>query len=155
MRRSPRAGAVLALLFALAVTLTSAVASTPPNTRPARTSPEAGDMTNLRGCVRGGSLTRVIMPGGDRAISPTFRLTGPKAILDRIRSEHDGHSILVTGRLDDANDDRTLIRREKKIGKGRVMVGARQGTPQQLGRPQEMPMIEVVEFRHLSNACTK
>jgi hypothetical protein len=154
MRCCPRAGTSLALLV-LALPLTSAAPSTPPNERSGHPSPEAGNMTNLRGCVRGGTLTRVMMPGGDRAISPTFGLTGPKAILDRIRSEHDGHSILVTGRLDDANDERTLIRREKKIGKGRVMIGARQGTPQQLGRPQEMPTIEVVEFRHLSNACTK
>ena len=153
MRCCPRACAAL-VLCALALTPTSA-ASTPPNEGPGRTSPEADNMTNLRGCVRGRTLTRVMMPGGDRAISPTFRLTGPKAMLDRIRSEHDGHSIVVTGRLDDANDVRTRIRKEKKIGKGRVMIGARQGTPQQLGRPQEMPTIEVVEFRHLSNACTK
>jgi hypothetical protein len=142
----------LSLVSGLVVLTLSPATNARAPEHPVRATPEL-TMTILRGCVNGATLTNVIEPDGDRASSPVYRMTGPKTLLHQIRGEHNGHRIEVTGSIRDADDPRVSVRRTKKVGKGRLYVGARQGTPEQLGTPLETPHIDVVEFRHVSKSC--
>jgi hypothetical protein len=144
----------LVMAFAIAVAINPAATLLGDPVTPLEPTRDPESMMAVKGCVQGGSLTRVIKSDGTRDLGhPTYRLTGSRALLDVIRKEHDGHYLEVVGRLRDTRDPNAAMRRHKKIGKASVTVGAARGDGTQFDRIQQMPSIDVASFRHIGDAC--
>jgi len=151
MRLTP---AVHIMAFAVAAAIGSAATLLGDPVKPLESTRDPDNMTAIKGCVQGGSLTRVMKGDGTRdAAHPSYRLTGSRALLDVIRKEHDGHYVEVIGRLRDTHDRAIAMRRHKKIGKARVTVGTVRGDGTQFDRTQQTPSVEVASFRHILDTC--
>ena len=130
-------------------------ASTPPVTPRVSPSPqsESRDTVALKGCVRGGVLTNVEGDRVGRSHDRTYRLRGSKELLRQIKTEHNGHYVEVIGRLNEVGGhSRAAIRKRRTVGNVTITAEAGRGDPTRPGS-QEIPSIEVAEFRHLSNSC--
>jgi hypothetical protein len=117
----------------------------------------ANDMVVARGCVTGGTLT--VVSGDDtdttgpRSSTQTYRISGPKRLVQQLRKEHEGHFEEVTGRVKGEVAPPNVVRR-KQVGKVGIVVGAAPGDANpNTARVPEMPSIEVETYRHLEDRC--
>lgn len=131
------------------------MASTPPGTPRVSPSPqvESRDTVVLKGCIRGGTLTNVEGDRVGRSHDRTYRLRGSKELLRQLKTGHAGHYVEVIGRLEEVGgDSRAAIRKRRTVGRVTITAEAGRGDPTRPGS-QEIPSIEVAEFRHLSSSC--
>src|SRR5687768_10313546 len=86
--------------FFLAAALTLGAAL--PQESPAKV-PQKGDAVVVKGCLRGASLeaTETAIPNSDATMTTAlvYRLTGDKGLLKKMRQEHDGSVVEVSGIL--------------------------------------------------------
>lgn len=142
------------LLVALAVSFVPAFQE-----NPAAKTPRKGDTVIVKGCLRGNSLesTETGIPGADATMTTAlvYRLTGDKTTLKRLRAEHDGRVVEVTGvlksKLPTAADERGLT-----IGRTRVRVGVgspQTGSPAQEEVNRSIPVLEVKGYEGVPVQC--
>jgi hypothetical protein len=117
--------------------------------------PRKGDRLSVRGCVNGPLLEAIEPSDGqttpDLPPGLTFRLTGDKKLLKKIRSEENGRKVEIDGVLkSDLSHDLPL---GTKVGKTRIVVGV--GTQDQMQRqtPPHRPVIEVKSYEPLAVTC--
>jgi hypothetical protein len=114
------------LLVIVALALTGSI----PQEIPAAKPPKKGDTIVVKGCLKGSALesteTATLDAEASMMTALVYRLTGDKATLKRMRDEHDGQVVEVTGvlksNLPPADETRGMT-----IGKTRVRIGI--GTP--------------------------
>ena len=116
--------------------------------------PRKGDRLVLRGCVNGPLLEGIEPTDGQKTpdLPPglTFRLTGDKKLLKKIRSEENGRKVEIDGVLkSDLSHDPLGTR----VGKTRIVVGV--GTQDQMQRqtPPHRPVIDVKSYEPLAITC--
>ena len=142
------------LLVALAMSFAPAFQESP-----AVKTPQKGDSVVVKGCLRGNSLesTETGVAGADAAMMTAlvYRLTGDKTTLKRLRAEHDGRVVEVTGilksKLPSAADERGLT-----IGRTRVRVGVgspHAGAPAQGDVNRSIPVLEVKGYEGVPVQC--
>lgn len=116
--------------------------------------PRRGDKVVVRGCLSGGSLdsTEVKAAGEDEkgtAYSDfvTFRLTGDKKVLKKIRMEHSGHADVLHGTLG------TDLPKPggSAIGNSRIRIGVGRGMAPEA--PPPLPVLKVSSFEHTGVTC--
>jgi hypothetical protein len=107
----------------------------------------------IRGCLNG----RSIRPAQDAnplslQWESTYRLKGSRAIMDTLK-EHDGHEDEIVGTTKISTSDKAKAVKEKKVGRGRVYVGA--GSDKTAGGPpsSEDFTIDVTALTHLKSGC--
>ena len=129
--------------------------ATPGNKRPGK-----GDEVVARGCLSGPTLQSVETVGADDtgrvSVPLTYQLKGDKKLLARMREEHDGSVLSVTGVL------RSTLPHEggvggKTMGKTKVTFGI--GTPSgQRDAPENQPALPVLEVKSYEgdgSRCTR
>lgn len=142
------------LLFALVFAMVPVIQESP-----AVKAPQKGDTVVVKGCLRGNSLesTETGVAGADAAMMTAlvYRLTGDKTTLKRLRAEHDGRVVEVTGilksKLPSAADERGLT-----IGRTRVRVGVgspHTGAPAQGDVNRSIPVLEVKGYEGVPVQC--
>lgn len=111
--------------------------------------PKRGDAVIARGCLRGSVLENATLDSPDFTGVFTYRLTGDKKTIEKIRKEHDGHMDVITGKL--KTDLPWSPDQGKKIGNTRVVIGA---APRPMAQESpSMPVIEVASFEHTDMSC--
>jgi hypothetical protein len=124
--------------------------------KPATDIPDKGDRVIVRGCLSGAVLeaseTKVADATGHLAAAVTFRLTGDKGLLKRMRKDHNGKVVEITGILK-SNLPQGDARRGKTIGNTRIVVGV--GTPhsRQPEGPPSLPVLEVKSYEAMPASC--
>jgi hypothetical protein len=142
-----------ALSLALAMSVSAAAWQEKPATR----EPKKGDSVVVRGCLDGTALVSTGMKIEDttdeRATAFTFRLTGDKNLLKKLREAHNGKVVDVTGVLksDLPKDGGPGV----QIGNTRVRIGV--GSPQP-GSPMDqttrsLPVLEVKSYEGGATIC--
>lgn len=118
--------------------------------------PKPGTLV-IRGCVSNGTFTNVSTtsadPDGRIVPGATYRLAGPRRLLNPLRSEHNGHHEEVTGVVRGTFAP-TPTTGSRDMGGVSVQVGVvgrdpRANTP----HVPEMPSIEVRAVKHLDEKC--
>lgn len=121
--------------------------------------PRRGDTIVAKGCLRGSMLEtiEVGLSEGD-GMAPaahTFQLKGRKDLLKRLREEHDGYQVEITGVLKSSLTDTSD--RGTRVGNARIVVGAessmRGGAEQ--GPTQALPVLEAKSFEGSSTSCRR
>jgi hypothetical protein len=120
--------------------------------------PGKGDTVVVKGCLVGPTLESVETVTTDEtghASGPiTYQLRGDKKVLKRMRDEHDGKVVEVTGILKSALPQDSSIR-GKTMGKTKVTFGI--GTPSaQKGAPDlqsSLPVLEVKSYDGFGTPC--
>jgi hypothetical protein len=122
--------------------------------------PGKGDAVIAKGCLSGPTLesTETVTTDETGRVSArlTYRLQGDKKLLKRMRDEHDGKFVDVTGILKSTlpADSST---RGKTIGKTKVTFGV--GTPSaQKGAPDlqsSLPVLEVKSYEGSGERCAR
>jgi hypothetical protein len=121
--------------------------------------PKKGDDIIVKGCLDGALLTSTETslaseesPGLHSPI--TYQLKGDRTLIKKLRDEHEGRLVEITGTLksmlpiDNAG-------RGVKIGKSRILIGSgsRPGDRMEPGRYESLPVLEVASFRGLAAIC--
>ena len=143
-----------ALVFAVVLALVPA-----PQEKPAAKTPQKGDTVVVKGCLRGNSLesteTGILDAEAAMMTALVYRLTGDKATLKRLRAEHDGRVVEVTGilksKLPSASEERGVT-----IGRTRVRVGVGSGhvgSPAQAEVNRSIPVLEVKGYEGAPVQC--
>ena len=125
---------------------------------PAARTPRKGDAVTARGCLAGPTLESIETAMSDetgRLSTPiTYQLKGDKSLLKRLRDEHDGTQVEVSGILksalpqDSAIGGRTMGRTKVTFGIGTPT--APKGTPD----PQSaLPVLEVKSYDGSDARC--
>jgi hypothetical protein len=120
--------------------------------------PERGSTVLVEGCLSGPTLSATSTSLSDetgKLSSPyTYQLRGDRNVLKRLREEHDGHIVKVTGvlksHLPGAETHGT------KIGKTSIVIGVAPGTgsPSAASSAREaLPVLEVKSYEGLSTRC--
>lgn len=128
------------------------------NTQKPRT-PKSGDTVIVKGCLRGGMLeaaeTAMADKGEPVPSGQTFRLKGKKDLLKKMRDEHDGHLVEITGVLKSELMD--SAERGTRIGKTRIIVGAESSMRGGLPPPayETLPVLEVKSFEGFPTSCRR
>jgi hypothetical protein len=135
--------------FGVAALLCASVLATAQEPTSNVKTPGKGDAVIVRGCLNGPTLESVetVMTDETGMVSTplTYQLKGDKALLKRMREDHDGERIEVNGVLKSAlpHDNST---HGKTIGKTKVTFGI--GTPPaQKGSPDLQPALPVLEVK--------
>ena len=143
-----------------AVTLVFLLAAVSLQEKPAEPSqgPKRGDTIVVRGCVTGGTVetseTEVRDSSGKYSGIVTYRLTGDKKALKRIKTEHDGHVDILTGVLkSDLPHQNTA--RGKRIGNTRITIGVGEQPRTDPAAPQYMPALQVKDIEHTGETCRR
>jgi hypothetical protein len=119
--------------------------------------PKKGDTVYVKGCLDGSALVsteiKVEDTTGELASALTFRLTGEKDALKKLRQEHDGHVVEVTGILKSnlPKDGGPGV----QVGKTRVHIGIaspQPGSPMQQ-TTQSLPVLEVKSYEGSATTC--
>lgn len=146
------AGAVAACFTAAAVGLSSQTTDVPQTA-------QRGSAVVVRGCVAGTTFAAtsddVLDPTLTMAASVAYRLTGPKALLKSLRTEHEGHWEEITGRISGAGGPSSTVHKTK-FGKGAIMIGRRDAADREPGT--DLPTartLQVESFRHLDVHCPR
>jgi hypothetical protein len=122
--------------------------------------PAKGDEVLARGCVDGSMFrARETRRTGDEigraAESITFRLTGPRAVLRALRTDHAGVIVNVQGTLKSHLPSGPGGTRGTEIGKTGIFIGM--GTPARGNSPGDqiayVPVLEVKSFEVLGVPC--
>ena len=142
-----------ALLLAAAVALAPALQE-----KPAVKTPQKGDSVVVKGCLRGNSLesteTGILNSDATMMTAVVYRLTGDKATVKRLRAEHDGKVVEVTGILKSKLP--SVDERGMTVGNTRVRIGvgsAHVGSPAHSDLNRSIPVLEVKSFEGLAVQC--
>jgi hypothetical protein len=118
--------------------------------------PDKGDEVVARGCLTGPTLQSVETVGTDdtgRVSEPlTYQLKGNRKLLTRLREEHEGNVVSITGVL------RSTLPHDGALagttaGRTRITFGL--GTPSaQKGAPAPQPALPVLDVRSYESAGT-
>lgn len=104
----------------------------------------------VRGCVAGHTL-KVIETDNSGIYSDTFRLRGPKRVMNALK-ELEGSEVEITGTLKDS-DGRIGAVRTKRVGdRTKITMGVRE---YQNANPTDEPEITVESFRSLNPRCPR
>ena len=165
MRRRSRGFNLLEVLLAMAigVVLLAAFLLAGPivlayQDSPERKPPKNGDTIVAKGCLRGSLLEAVEMGGADgearTPVSHRFQLKGKKDLLKRLRSDHDGQLVEITGIL---KSNLTDAERGAKVGNARIVVGVQSTTqgPAAMPPAEALPVLEVKQFEGSSTSCRR
>ena len=120
--------------------------------------PERGDTVVAKGCLDGRTLqsTQTVETGGTGLLSTplTYRLTGDKKRLNRLRDEQDGHIVEITGIL---RSTLPVNSTRGKIGNTTIAIGAPAASNHGggIGQPPSVPVLEVQSFEGAGEACKK
>jgi hypothetical protein len=145
----------LTLCFVV-VAAVAAQQGTPPENRP----PKKGDTIFVEGCLRGGTLesTRTSLTRDSTGTLDTFliyRLTGDKKILKKMKADHEGEVVEVTGVLKSTLP--VADGRGAQIGNTRVFIGggsSRPGSPvQQSEVNRSIPVLEMKSYEGRAVKC--
>jgi hypothetical protein len=143
------------LCFAIAAVDISAQQGTPTENRP----PKKGDTIIVEGCLRGGTLestrTSTKDTTGTLDTALIYRLTGDKKILKKMREDHEGEVVEVTGELKSTlpvSDGRGT-----QIGRTRIYIGgtaSRPGAPiQQSEVNRSIPVLQLKSYEGRAVKC--
>ena len=116
-----------------------------------------GDTLTVKGCLSGAALAATEASAPDvsalLANGLTFRLTGEKALVKRLRDEHDRRVVEVRGVL--KSDLPQHDGQSHKLGNMRITIGAASpaaGRPEAEAR-RSLPVLEVKSFEGGSTSC--
>jgi hypothetical protein len=142
----------------LAIALAVALAGTFQADRSANRAPKKGDSILVKGCLRGRSLesteTSIVDSDAATLTSFVYRLSGDKSLLKKLREEHEGSVVEVTGVLkstlppDGMVGGRTIGKRVR-IGIGSPHVGS--GVDAEANR--SLPVLEVKNYEGVAVKC--
>jgi hypothetical protein len=138
-----------ASIIAFAVLLLTGVVTAIQQEKPADKPPRKGDRVLVRGCLDGSILesteTTVLDSTRTLASAVTFRLSGDKSLLKRMRQEENGKAVEITGIL---KSDLPLSdsRRGKQVGRTRIVVGVGSPNTMQQQGPPHIPVLEVKSY---------
>ena len=108
----------------------------------------------MRGCLDGRTIRPVL--DSDPLLTPyvdgKYRLEGSKAMMATIR-EHDGHEDEISGTTQISTATSTKAGAEKKVGRGRVYVGAGHDTSPGQAPDAEDLTIDVSSLTHIKAVC--
>jgi hypothetical protein len=141
------------LAIALALALSGAIPQEKANRLPKK-----GDSILVKGCLKGRSLesteTSIVDSDAPMLTSLVYQLSGDKALLKKLRDEHEGSVVEVIGTLkstlppDDVLGGRTIGNRVR-IGIGSAHVGS--GVNAEANR--SLPVLEVKKYEGVSVKC--
>jgi hypothetical protein len=141
------------LTFSVLVVMTAAMGAVQDETPPAK-GVKKGDQIVVRGCLNGGALHATDL--GNARMSDelpsgvTFRLTGDKALLKKLREEHDGKLVEVEGVLKSDLPKESVASR--RIGKMKVTIGT--PSPNSMSESQRsLPVLDVKSFDGSATSC--
>ena len=119
--------------------------------------PKRGDTVEVRGCVTGATIDSTDTTAPDRKASysgrVTYRLTGNKKLLKQIKSEHVGHTDVLTGVLKSDLPHQNAAP-GMRIGGTRVVVGGGSTSRSNRDDPPYLPVLEVKRIEHATDSCT-
>lgn len=125
------------------------------------TVPKKGDRIIVKGCLQGQTLsateTRLESAEEDAAgtlyTAFTYQLKGNKDLLKKLRSEHQGRVVQVTGEL--KSNLQIDTRRGVQIGNTRIVVGANPTAADPMVRQaaEPLPVLEVKSFEGVNVEC--
>ena len=125
---------------------------------PTARTPRKGDAVIARGCLAGPTLESIetTLPDDTGRLSTpiTYQLKGDKSLLKRMRDEHDGKQVEVSGTLKSALPQDSAMG-GKTMGRTKVVFGiatptAPKGTPD----PQSgLPVLEVKSYNGIDARC--
>ena len=135
-----------------------ALAGAVPQERSPNRVPQKGDSILVKGCLRGRALesTETALADSDAPTMTSFvyRLSGDKALLKKLRDEHEGSVVQVTGILKstlppgDGIGGRTIGKRVR-IGIGSPHIGS--GVDAEANR--SLPVLEIKNYEGISVKC--
>ncbi len=148
----------LSVLLAVVLASTAAVPQVQSD-RPPRTSPRDGEVV-VYGCVEGSHLVPYLPEGvqefgRDRGVT-SYRLLGPKALLQQLREEHEGQLVEIAGRVRKRRVAEVPEPGRQRIGdKTTVFVGqgGRPTTPPDGLDPVTSDDLEVTDFVVIEPTC--
>ena len=136
------------LLYSAFVTAIVVPQSVPPASQP----PKKDSTVQVRGCLRGQSVTLTEDPGFE-VPGKRLDLKGDRRLM-RALKEHDGHMEEIVGVLKMQNPDAAVAVKEKRKDKTRVYVGVSEarskGTIEAI---PPAPVLEVRAFSHIGARC--
>jgi hypothetical protein len=141
-------------LFLTAASLTAAVQKEKPST-----GPKKGDAIAVRGCLTGTALEATDLRSVDvtsaLASGVTFRLTGDKNLLKRLRDEHDGKVVDVEGLLKSDLPNENV--QTRKVGKMRITIGSPAANPASPAAEAQrsLPVLEVKSYDGSATSCRR
>jgi hypothetical protein len=122
--------------------------------------PKRGDEIVVKGCLQGLILTATETslaaeqdPAGLLYTPFTFQLKGKKDLLKKLREEHDGRVVEVTGELKSTLQQDA--RRGVQVGKTRIVVGGGPTAADPMVRQadQALPVLDVKSFDGVNVTC--
>lgn len=143
------AGAFFVVVLSLSLTAAPAARQDAGSDKP----PRKGDRVVVRGCISGPLLEGIEATRQTPAFPPglTFRLSGDKSLLKKMRNEENGRKVEISGVLkSDLRQDGTP---GKQVGKTRIVVGVGTTDTMQQQAPPHRPVIEVKSYEPLAVAC--
>jgi hypothetical protein len=121
--------------------------------------PQKGDAIIVKGCLRGTALesteTGLLDAEGRMMTALVYRLTGDKATIKKMRQEHDGKVVEVSGILKstlppgDEVGGKTFGRTRVRIGIGSPAVGS----PANSEATRSIPVLEVKDYEGVPVKC--
>jgi hypothetical protein len=121
--------------------------------------PQKGDTIVVKGCLRGSSLesteTGILNAESTMMTSLVYRLTGDKDTVKRMRKEHDGQLVEVTGILKSSLPPSGEVR-GTTIGNTRITVGvgsSHVGSPAASEANRSIPVLEVKTYSGNTTKC--
>jgi len=151
--RGPKMRTTIIGLLCLAFPLVSAAQVE----KPAKL-PKKGDSIAVRGCLTGTALEATDLANQDitglLASGVTFRLTGDKNLLKRLRDEHDGKIVDVEGLLKSELPKETV--QTRKVGKMKITIGTPSApTSATAETKRSLPVLEVTSYDGGSTSCSR
>lgn len=115
--------------------------------------PRKGDRVVVRGCINGPLLEGIEATRDTPAFPPglTFRLSGDKTLLKKMRNEENGRKVEIRGVL--KSDLRQDGSPGKQVGKTRIVVGVGSTDTMHQQTPPHRPVIEVKSYEPLAVSC--
>jgi hypothetical protein len=104
---------------------------------------------NVRGCIKGRTITQT---AGDFApVGTRYRLRGAKSVI-AVLKEHNGHDDEIQGTTQIADDRKSKVTKEKRIGKNRIYGSA--SAEEHVGTElSDDRWIDVVSVTHVNSTC--
>jgi hypothetical protein len=121
--------------------------------------PDKGDSVLVKGCLNGTILqateTSVVDSTGILSEPLSYQLKGDKALLKKMRDNHDRHLVEVIGTLKSSLQGIQV--RGKQVGKARVYIGMGPTADQRRAAEQgtEQPVLEVKSYEGEPTVCAR
>lgn len=118
--------------------------------------PRSGDEVVVKGCLKGNMLeasdTAFADGTGSTSTPYDFQLKGKKDLLKRLRTEHDGTYVELSGRLRSSLD----VPRGTRIGRTGIFIGPGGGPHDRPGdHDRIMPVLDVRSFAGTGSRCRR